>query len=81
MSLSLAQIMSMPMQPVSHQISIQAKMLTGVGNQISRDYPAHLTKTVQLVGDRDQRGPYDRHLDVDEEHTKCASIVGVKIQQ
>ena len=71
MSLSLVQITSMPIQAISsHQISAQWKILTGVSNQICRNDPAHLTEAAKVVGDRDQRGPYDCNLDVDEKHAK-----------
>lgn len=72
-SLSFVQIMSIPMWTISHRIAVQLKMLTGVGNQICRNDPTHLTESAKVVGDRHQRGPYNCHLDVDEEHTKRAA--------
>lgn len=51
--------MSMPMHAVSRQLSVQAKLLTGIGNQIACDNPARMTEATQVFGDRDQRGPYN----------------------
>lgn len=52
-------MISMPVQAISQRESIRAKMLTAIGDQISRDYPARLTEAMQVVGDGAQRGPYD----------------------
>lgn len=60
MSLILAQMMIMPMEPVqtllSNNIS-HAYALTSVRDQIARNNPSSLLKVMQVVGDRYQGRP------------------------